>query len=309
MEGVDTMRGFIGFTKRNMMMYFKDKGAVFFSLLTSIIVFALYQLFLKGTFYDSIGGAMEGLEGLVEDGDLKMLINGILLTGIMGSALITIPYNCLNIIVKDKENKVDYDISATPLKRWQIIVSYFTASSLCSIIMVAIILTAGLVALSAMGDTYITAKSIAILYGIVIAGAISSTAFFMIVMLFFKNTAASSAFFGILASAAGFVIGAYIPISQFSGVVQTVCNLFPASHITVLFRQFLLGGVVDHINDGIGGLDGGAFAESIKNVFSFNAYLFDGLVSNRTSVIYVGVFALVCIGLMTVLYSKTYKRK
>jgi len=303
------MRGFIGFTKRNMMMYFKDLGAVFFSMLTSIIVFVLYQLFLKGTFVDAISGPMEGLEALVSETDIKTLVNGILLTGIMGSALITVPYNCLNTIVKDRENKVDYDISATPLKRWQIILSYFTASTICSIIMVTVILTVGIIALTAMGETYLTVKYVAFLYGMVIAGAISSTAFFMIIMLFFKNTASSSAFFGILASAAGFIIGAYIPTSQFSGTVQTICNLFPASHVTVLFRQFLLGGVVEHINDGIGGLDGGAFSEAIKDTFSFNAYLFSGSVTNQTSLIYVSVFALACIGIMTVLYSKTYKRK
>ena len=41
------MKGFIGFTKRNLLVYFKDKQAILFSLLTSIIVFVLYLLFLK----------------------------------------------------------------------------------------------------------------------------------------------------------------------------------------------------------------------------------------------------------------------
>ena len=303
------MRGFIGFTKRNMMLYFKDLMAVIFSMLTSIIVFALYQLFLKGTFVDSISDSMVGLENFIAASDIDTLVNGILLTGIMGSAIITVPFNCLNTIVKDRENKIDYDISATPLKRWQIVLSYFTASSLSSIIMVAIVLTVGLIALTIMGDTYISAECIAMLYGMDIVGSVSSTAFFMIIMLMFKNTAVSSAFFGILSAAAGFVIGAYIPTSNFSATVQTVCNLFPASHVTVMFRQLLLKGVVEHINDGIGGIDNGAFAEAIRNTFSFEAYLFDGNVTNRTSLIYVGVLAVVCIGIMTVLYSRTYKRK
>lgn len=303
------MRGFIGFTKRNMMLYFKDLMAVIFSMLTSIIVFALYQLFLKGTFVDSISDSMVGLENFIAASDIDTLVNGILLTGIMGSAIITVPFNCLNTIVKDRENKIDYDISATPLKRWQIVLSYFTASSLSSIIMVAIVLTVGLIALTIMGDTYISAECIAMLYGMDIVGSVSSTAFFMIIMLMFKNTAVSSAFFGILSAAAGFVIGAYIPTSNFSPTVQTVCNLFPASHVTVMFRQLLLKGVVEHINDGIGGIDNGAFAEAIRNTFSFEAYLFDGNVTNRTSLIYVGVLAVVCIGIMVVLYSRTYKRK
>ena len=48
------MRGFMGIIKRNMLVYFKDIHAAIFSLLTSIIVFVLYLLFIKGTFVNSL---------------------------------------------------------------------------------------------------------------------------------------------------------------------------------------------------------------------------------------------------------------
>ena len=127
------MRGFIGFTKRNLSLYFKDKQAIIFSMLTSIIVFVLYLLFLKGNYIDAINGQLQGLEELIDSKDIDMLVNGILLTGIMGSALITIPYNCLSTIINDKERKIDYDILATPLKRWQIVLSYFVASTISAL--------------------------------------------------------------------------------------------------------------------------------------------------------------------------------
>ena len=55
------MRGFIGLTKRNLLMYFKDIQSVIFSLLTSIIVFMLYMLFLKSSFIDAIEGGLRAL--------------------------------------------------------------------------------------------------------------------------------------------------------------------------------------------------------------------------------------------------------
>ncbi|MBR2550759.1 MAG: ABC transporter permease, partial [Clostridiales bacterium] len=85
------MKDFIGFTRRNLLIYFKDKLAILFSLLTSIIVFVLYLLFLKGTFVDALNGTMNGLENLVSGKDVDMFVNGILLTGILGSAMITVP--------------------------------------------------------------------------------------------------------------------------------------------------------------------------------------------------------------------------
>ena len=303
------MKDFMGFTRRNLLIYFKDKLAILFSLLTSIIVFVLYLLFLKGTFVDALNGTMNGLENLVSGKDVDMFVNGILLTGILGSAMITVPYTCLQTIVKDREAGVDSDICAMPLKRWKIILSYFTASTICSFIMTSLILTVGLVVLHVMGDAHLTFASVAAAYGLMFLGSLSSTALFMLVLLFFRSTASCTAFFGILSAASGFVIGAYIPLSQFSDGVQGVCNLFPASHITSLIRNVLLSGVVDSIDSSIGGLDNGMFADAIRETFSFNAYALGNSFSGINSVVYVGVIALVCIAAMMVAYSKTYKRR
>ena len=43
------MKMYLGLTKRNMLVYFKDRQAIIFSLLTSIIVFVLYLLFLRSS--------------------------------------------------------------------------------------------------------------------------------------------------------------------------------------------------------------------------------------------------------------------
>lgn len=82
------MTGFIGLTKRNLLLYFKDIPAVIFSLLTSIIVFVLYLIFLKGTFVDSIESSMTGLEAFIKSEDVNTLVSTILLVGILGSALV-----------------------------------------------------------------------------------------------------------------------------------------------------------------------------------------------------------------------------
>ena len=303
------MKGFIGFTKRNLLIYFKDIYGVIFSLLTSLIVFVLYLLFLKGSFVDAINGAMNGLEEIVSTGDIEMFVNGILLVGIIGSALITVPYNCLQTIIKDREGKVDYDISATPLKRWQIILSYFLAAVISAFIITSLILSIGLIVLSAMGDLHMTAAMILAAYGVILLGAFSATACFMILIMGIKNASTGAAFFGIISAASGFVIGAYIPISQFSSPVRTVCNLFPASHITVLFRNLMLNGILDSVNTSIGGLDNGVFAEELKRIFSFKADLFGSSLSAGNMLTYVAAATLICITAMTLIYGKIYKRR
>ena len=302
------MEGFIGLSRRNVKVYFKDISSVVFSLLASMIVFALYLLFLRGTFVDSIQSTMQGLENLINSADLDMFVDTLLLVGIIGSATITIPYNCLTTIVRDRERKVDYDVLATPVKRWQIIVSYLAAAVISSYIMTALLLTIGLVVLNSMGDMHLTVMNLLATYGIVFLGCLSSSAFFMVIVLFFKSSSAAGAFFGILSAAAGFVIGAYIPVSQFSSTVQTVCNVFPASQICALLRNTLLNGIADEMNSSIGGVDNGMFIDAIKESMTFNAVIFEKTFSVNTMCLYVLAFTLVSLAVMVFCYTKVYKK-
>ncbi len=306
------MKKFMGLTKRNLLIFFKDKQSIVFSLLTSIIVFVLYLFFLKGTFVDAIKSALNqvaGLSNLVEVEDIEMYSNLTLLVGILGSAMITVPFNCLTTVVKDRESRIDYDILATPIRRWQIVLSYFVAATLSAIILTGMILTVGLLILGSQGDMHMGLEDIVKAYGVVAIGSISATALFMIVVLFFKSSSASGAFFGMLSAAAGFVIGAYIPISQFSTGVQTFCNMFPASQITIILRNVLLNGTLDSINDSIGGVDNGMFVETIKELFSFKACMFGRNLNVNEMTSYVVVSIFVCIVGMVLAYSKNYKKR
>ena len=305
------MRGFLGLTKRNLLLFFKDKQSILFSLLTSMIVLALYLLFLKDTFVNAMDSAINqfpGLSSLIDKNDKEMFANLILLTGILGSAMITVPYNCLITLVKDRENKVDYDILATPLKRGQIIFSYFISAALASVILTSIILAIGLGVIGMQGDIYLGIGDIVKAFGVVALGSISATSIFMIVVLFFKSVSASGAFFGMLSAASGFIIGAYIPISQFSESVQTVCNIFPASQITIVLRNVLINGLLEHMNTSLAGVDNGMFVTIIKELFSFKARIFDGYLDVTQMLGYISVSILVCIVVQIIVYSKTYKK-
>ena len=305
------MRGFLGLTKRNLLLFFKDKQSILFSLLTSMIVLALYLLFLKDTFVNAMDSAINqfpGLSSLIDKNDKDMFANLILLTGILGSAIITVPYNCLITLVKDRENKVDYDILATPLKRGQIILSYFVSAAFSSVILTGIILAIGLTTICMHGDVYLGIIDILKAFGVVALGSISATSIFMIVVLFLKSVSASGAFFGLLSAVSGFIIGAYIPISQFSEAIQTVCNIFPASQITIVLRNVLINGLLEHMNTSLNGVDQGMFVTSIKELFSFKARLFDGFFDMSQMLVYIVVSIVICIVVQILVYSKTYKK-
>ena len=305
------MRGILGLIKRNLLLFFKDWQSILFSLLTSIIVLVLYLLFLKGTFVVAINKEMEqypGLASVVTEKDIDMFANLLLLTGILGSAMISVPFSCITTLVRDRANKVDYDILATPMKRGQIIFAYFVSAVLSSTLLTGFILAIGLVGISLQGDTHLNGIQLVKAFAVVALGSISASAIFMIVVLFFKTVSACEAFFGILSAASGFVIGAYIPISQFSNGVQTVCNLFPASQITIMLRNILLNGLLEHIDTSLAGADQGMFVLSLKEYFSFQAKLFNGYLDMTKMLGYILGVILFCIVAQIMIYSGSYKK-
>ena len=305
------MRGISGLIKRNLLLFFKDWQSILFSLLTSIIVLVLYLLFLKGTFVSAIQSAMEqypGLASMVLQKDIDMFANLFLLSGILGSAMISVPFSCITVLVKDRANKVDYDILATPMKRGQIIFAYFVSAVLTSTLLTDIILAVGLIGIRMQGNMYLNISQVVKAFSIVALGSISASAIFMIIVLFFKTVSACEAFFGILSAASGFVIGAYIPISQFSNEVQTVCNLFPASQITIMLRNILLNGLLEHINISLQGVDQGMFVLSLKEYFTFQAKLFNGYLDMNKMREYILGVILFCIVMQIMIYSGSYKK-
>ena len=293
------------------MLFFKDWQSILFSLLTSIIVLVLYLLFLKGTFVSAIQSAMEqypGLASMVPQKDIAMFANLFLLSGILGSAMISVPFSCITVLVKDRANKVDYDILATPMKRGQIIFAYFVSAVLTSTLLTDIILAVGLIGIRMQGNMYLNASQVIKAFSVVALGSISASAIFMIIVLFFKTVSACETFFGILSAASGFVIGAYIPISQFSNEIQTVCNLFPASQITIMLRNILLNGLLEHINTRLQGVDQGMFVLSLKEYFTFQAKLFKGYLDMNKMLEYILGVILFCIVTQIMIYSGSYKK-
>ncbi|WP_026520890.1 ABC transporter permease [Butyrivibrio sp. VCB2001] len=303
------LRGFIGLTKRNMLVFFTDKGTLFFSMLTPMIILLLYILFLKNSLLSSLQDAATGLENLVAAKDMAQFVNGLLLTGIISSALITIPYNALEIIVRDREDRVDLDMLSTPVKRFEIILSYFFAAVISAFMQAMVVLAVGIGILNMSGDMYLTALDIVKLVGAVFLGTVSSTSVFMVVMMFFKSMGTCGAFMGILSAVSGFVIGAYMPLSQFNKEIQNVCNLVPATGITVLIRNYLTGGILRHMDECIGGLDNGAFMKAMLDVFSYNTVVGGEIWTLNLTWIYVIISTVIFIGVLRVVYPAVFGRK
>lgn len=302
------LNSYLGMTKRNILVFFKDKTTLFFSMLAPLIVFFLYIVFLKDTYLSSLKESLSGLEEYVLASDIENIANSWLLAGLLGTSCITVSLNSLHVMVNDKNSKIDYDYNSSPIKGYIVVLSYFTGAFLNTFLITASILTVGLIILNSIGSLYLGFNTVILLYLVTILGCASSTILMMIIVSFFKKSSALGAFSGIVSAAVGFVIGAYIPLGNFSNAIQGILSLVPGSHVACLYRNLLMKNLLEHIDVSLNGMDSHTFISMAKEAFALNLNMFSYTTSNTFMMVYTSISAILALGLNIVLYKRTVKR-
>lgn len=116
-------------TKRNIKLFFKDKGMFFTSLITPVILLVLYSTFLAKVYRDSFTSALpDGI--VVSEKLIGGMVGGELFSSLLAVCCVTVAF-CSNLLmVQDKVSGVrkDFDISPTKNQHSQ----YPIISHLCS---------------------------------------------------------------------------------------------------------------------------------------------------------------------------------
>lgn len=283
--------------------------AVFLSLLTQIIILGLFLLFIKNSYVDGINEALGGLKDKVTDADIETLVNSWMISGVIGTSVITSTLSALNVMVSDKQHKIDFDYNASSVKGSVIVMSYFSGAVLCSLITSFTLLAAGLIFVAATGVFLLTITDVLLLIGLVLLGSVSSTIILMTIISFFKKDSTYSAFSVLLSTLVGFIVGAYFPVSQLSETTQTIVNLVPGAQITGMIRSILVSPAIDRIDKALGGMDQGIFKEAASKMFCIKLNIFGTQIDTGFMLLYSVIAILVFTVLNIALFSISSKRK
>lgn len=214
------MKRLLAFTQRNLMVYLKNKSSIFFSVLTSVIVLGLYLLFLRGNYTQPLIEVADQMSLGLSAKDISLLSDEVIIAATISLSTITIPVTVLQNVVNDKEKRIDYDILSSPLKRWEIILGYFLSAVIASFALSSLLTTIAWIYLYFQADTAVNTRNMLQIYSLNLLSSLSSSALYMIVVSFIQRQASFSSFFGLFSAMIGFIVGAYVPISQFPEMVQ-----------------------------------------------------------------------------------------
>ena len=239
------MNTFLSLTKRNVKMFFKDKGMFFTSLITPIILLVLYATFLAKIYRDGfVSNVTSSLpEGFTIDEKLiSATVGGQLMSSLLAVSCVTVSF-CANLLmVQDKVNGARKDMLVTPVRRSVVASSYYVGTLLTTVI-VSLVATGACFIYLAINGWYLSFGDVMLIILDVVILTMFGTALASVVNVFLTSSGQASAVGTVVSAGYGFICGAYMPINQFGSGLQKVLSLLPGTYGTSLIRNHCLGGV------------------------------------------------------------------
>lgn len=237
------MTGLGALIRRNVKLYFKDKGMFLTSLITPVILLVLYVTFLRSVYEDSFRAPFEQMGMMLSDEIVNGFVGGQLISSILAVSCVTVAF-CSNLLsVQDKLSGARRDLNVSPVKPSTIAVGYFMSTFISSALISVVAAAVCFIWLGAtgcglsVGDTVLTLLDtlLLVLFGTSLSSCI----------IYPLTTQGQASAVGTIVSAGyGFVCGAYMPISSFSPWLQRILSFFPGTYGTSLIRNHALRGVL-----------------------------------------------------------------
>ena len=236
--------------KRNVKLFFKDKGMFFTSLITPAILLVLYATFLGNVYRDSFTSNLPDSLKLSEN-----IVNGLvgsqLISSILAVSCVTVAFCSNFLMVQDKVNGTIKDLKISPVNSATLSMSYYVAT-LISTLIICFVATGICLAYLAVVGWYMSITDVFLLLLDILLLVLFGTALSSIINLFLSTQGQISAVGTIISAGYGFICGAYMPISSFGVGLQKTISFLPSTYGTSLIRNHSMQGVLSEMqNQGI----------------------------------------------------------
>lgn len=252
--------------KRNLKLFFRDKSAVFFSLLAVFIIIGLYVLFLG----DTIAGDMTEIK------EARYLMDSWIMGGLLAVTSVTTTMGAFGTMVEDRANGNAKDFYASPLKRYQIAGGYVISSFMVGLIMCMVTFVLAEIYIVANGGELLPLISMLKIIVLIFLSVLASSAMVFFLVSFFSSVNAFATGSTIIGTLIGFLTGIYIPIGNLPDAVQMIVKIFPVTHAGVLFRQVFMEEPLKISFDGAPSAAVDGFKEELGVVLTYGDFTAQG---------------------------------
>lgn len=282
--------------KRNIKLFFKDKGMFFTSLITPGILLVLYVTFLGNVYRDMFTSGLPDTLNISET-LIEGLVGSQLISSILAVSCVTVAFCSNFLMVQDKANGTIKDLKISPVKASALSLSYYIAAFMSTLIICFVATGICLIYVAIVG-WYMSIADVCFLFIDIVLLVSFGTILSSIINFFLSTQGQISAVGTIISAGYGFICGAYMPVSSFGESLQKIISFLPGTYGTALIRNHSMHGVLKEIENQ--GIPSGV-VEELKNSLDCNLYFFENQVSIPAMYMVVGVAVIVLIGIYVLL--------
>lgn len=261
------MREICYMTKRNCLVYVRDRAAVFFSLLSTMIVLALMVIFLGEMNSENLvlllekyGGERNALE---DEKNAAYLVQLWTLGGILVVNSVTVTLTVLGTMVQDEARKRIMAFYVTPVKRIKLALGYIFAAWIVGAVMCLLTLAAGEGFFLLKGYGLLSAECHWKLFGMIALNVFTFSSLGYLMALAVHSESAWSGLLTVVGTLVGFAGGIYLPMSALSKPVQTVLKCLPVLHGASMLQGVCTEAAVEKTFQGLPDMAGDVFREKM----------------------------------------------
>lgn len=237
------MNKLVQLTKRNCLVYVKDKSAVFFSLLSMLIVLLLMYFFLGDMNVDYITELQNTYGGernsAVDLENANYLVQYWTLAGLMVVNSLTVTLTVVGTLVTDRNGNKLKSFYTAPVSRLTVALSYILSAIVVGFVLCMVVFVIYMCFIYRMGGQILPFASICR----VMAGTLACVVLFSVLMYFLALFVKSSSAWGGVATIAGTFVGflgaIYVPVGSLSEGIAGVLKSLPILHAASIMRKFM----------------------------------------------------------------------
>ncbi len=160
-----------------------------------------------------------------------------LVPSILGMALMQLGVFAAIPLVGDREKGILKRLSATPLRRWQLV-----GSNVLMRVLLALIQTAVIIGVGALVFDVQISGSLPLVGSLVILGAMTFIALGYVIASFAKTEDAANGMTSVVQFPLMFLSGTFFPIDSMPDALKTVARVLPLTYLSDGLRQVMVGG-------------------------------------------------------------------
>lgn len=223
-------------TKRNCRVFLRDRAAVFFSVLSMLIVLGLMAVFLGKMQSDGLVKLLAEMGGerdpVQDEKNAVYLVRLWTLGGILVVNSVTVTMTVLGNMVRDETRKRIMAFYVTPVNRVKLSLGYIFAAWLVGTGMCILTLVIGEVWFLICGYGFLGTAALVKMAGIIALCTFTFSALGYLLALFVHSDSAWSGLLTVIGTLVGFLGGIYLSLGSLSEGLQKVLKCIPVLHGT-----------------------------------------------------------------------------